>query len=175
MGLIGDAQRGRTMYHSLLKRCVFGFLILLWLGGLGWASERKGPPKVTDKDKCPVCGMFVAKYPDWTSSVLFKDGSVAFFDGPKDMFKYLFNLKRYNPSKKKEDIEAVWVKDYYNLSFIKAGEAWFVLGSDVFGPMGHELIPMGKESEAKEFFKDHKGKRIIKFNEVSAEILTTLD
>jgi copper chaperone NosL len=163
------------MHFFLIKRFVFSLLLLLCYVSLGWASEPKGLPKVTSKDKCPVCGMFVAKYPDWVSIVLFKDGSAAFFDGPKDMFKYLFNLKRYNPAKKKEDIEAVWVKDYYNLSFIKAGEAWFVLGSDVFGPMGHELIPMGKEAEAKEFLKDHKGKRILKFSDVSPEVIATLD
>ena len=163
------------MCCSLIKRFVFSLLLLLCYASLGWASEPKGPPKVTEKDKCPVCGMFVAKYPDWMTSVLFKDGSIAFFDGPKDMFKYLLNLKRFNPSKKKEDVENIWVKDYYSLSFIKAREAWFVLGSDIFGPMGHELIPLGKESEAKEFLKDHKGKRILKFNEVSMEVITPLD
>ena len=46
-------------------------------------------------DKCPVCGMFVAKYPDWVGEIIFTDGSVAFFDGAKDLFKYYFNLDKY--------------------------------------------------------------------------------
>jgi hypothetical protein len=49
--------------------------------------------------------MFVAKYPDWLAQMVFKDGSSAHFDGAKDMFKYLFNLKKYNPSKTTEDIQ----------------------------------------------------------------------
>jgi copper chaperone NosL len=91
------------------------------------------------------------------------------------MFKYLLELKRYNPSKKTEDIDAIWVLDYYSVSPINARNAWYVLGSDVFGPMGRELIPLEKESEAKEFMKDHNGKKILKFSEVTAEVIKTLD
>jgi copper chaperone NosL len=168
---------------NAVKRPVLGFTLkLLVLSLLGYLllgssieAAEKGMPKATAKDKCPVCGMFIFKYPDWTCVVTFKDGTQAFFDGSKDMFKYLFDLKRYNPSKKKEDIDVLWVKDYYTLSPIKAQEAWYVLGSDVFGPMGRELIPLEKESGAKEFMKDHKGKRILKFSEVTPEIIKALD
>jgi len=27
---------------------------------------------VTEKEKCPVCGMFVYKYPTWTGEITFK-------------------------------------------------------------------------------------------------------
>jgi copper chaperone NosL len=163
------------MFHSLIKGFILSLFIFLWLAGLTWASESQKPPKAAPKDKCPVCGMFITKYPDWTGIVLFRDGSRAFFDGPKDLFKYLLDLKRYNPLKKKEDVENIWVNDYYTLSPIKAKEAWYVLGSDIYGPMGHELIPLEKESEAKAFLKDHKGKRILKFSDVSTEVIKTLD
>ncbi|MBI4768781.1 MAG: nitrous oxide reductase accessory protein NosL [Deltaproteobacteria bacterium] len=132
-------------------------------------------PKPTAREKCPVCGMFITKYPDWISVVVFKDGSQAFFDGSKDMFKYFFDLKRYNPSKKKENIEAIWVLDYYSLAPIPAERAWFVVGSDIYGPMGRELIPLEKESGAKEFLKDHKGQKILKFSEVTPEVIKSLD
>jgi copper chaperone NosL len=42
----------------------------------------------TQKDKCPVCGMFVSKYPDWVATVTFKDSTVLFFDGAKDFFTW---------------------------------------------------------------------------------------
>ena len=57
------------------------------------ASEASAGPAAkaaTDKDKCPVCGMFVAKYPGFLAQIQFRDGSIAFFDGPKDFFKYYF-------------------------------------------------------------------------------------
>ena len=60
--------------------------------------------------------MFVAKYPDFLAEIIFKDGSTFFFDGTKDMFKYYFNLKKYNPSKKLEDIDSIYVTDYYSLT-----------------------------------------------------------
>ena len=51
----------------------------------------------------------------------------------------------------------------------------YVLGSDVLGPMGHELVPHEDEAEAKEFMADHKGRRIFRFAEVTPELLDALD
>jgi copper chaperone NosL len=150
--------------------CLLGFLPLSTLG----AAER-GVPKPTAKDKCPVCGMFVAKYPDWLTAVQFRDGSHVYFDGAKDMLKYLDNPKKYDPARKPEDIQAVMVMDYYGLSWIDARKAWYVLGSDVYGPMGRELIPLQKEADAMEFMNDHKGKKIIRFSDVTMEVIKTLD
>jgi copper chaperone NosL len=138
-------------------------------------ATEMGLTKPTAKDKCPVCGMFVAKYPDWLNAILFKDGSHVFFDGAKDMFKYLHDPKRYDSVRKPEDIRAILVGDYYRLNWIDARNAWYVLGSDVYGPMGRELIPLEKEDEAKEFLNDHRGARIIRFSEATAEVIRTLD
>jgi copper chaperone NosL len=138
------------------------------------AAERVAP-KPTPRDKCPVCGMFVVKYPDWVASVRLRDGSHVFFDGAKDMFKYLHDMKKYDPSRRPEDIEAVLVMDYYELAWIDGRKAWYVLGSDVYGPMGRELIPLEREADAREFIKDHKGVRIIRFTEATAEVVKTLD
>lgn len=156
-------------------KCLALCLISMLLLASSAEAVEKGPLKPTMKDKCPVCGMFVAKYPDWTTVILFKDGSHVFFDGAKDLFKYLFDLKHYDPAKKTEEIHAVMVKDYYGLSWINAQKAWFVFGSDVFGPMGRELIPLEKEGDAKEFMNDHKGKRILRFSDVTKEVVRTLD
>ena len=153
--------------------CLLTMGVLLLISPVGAADTQT--PKPTAKDKCPVCGMLVAKYSQWLSVVVFKDGSRAFFDGPKDMFKYLFDMKRYNPSKKAQDIDVIAVTDYYTVSTIDARKAWYVVGSDVFGPMGAELIPLAKESDAKEFMKDHKGQRILKFSEVTPEVIKSFD
>jgi copper chaperone NosL len=150
--------------------CLFGFLLSSPLG----AAERV-VPKPTPRDKCPVCGMFVAKYPDWVTAVRLRDGSHVFFDGVKDMFKYLHDMKKYDPARRPEEIEAVLVMDYYELAWIDARKAWYVLGSDVYGPMGRELIPLEREADAREFMRDHRGIRIIRFSEATAEVVKTLD
>jgi len=131
--------------------------------------------KVSKKDKCPVCGMFVAKYPDFLAQIIFSDGSYAFFDGTKDMFKYFFDLKKYNASKNLSDITSIYVTDYYNMSLIDGRKAWYVIGSDVFGPMGRELMPFAQETDGKVFMKDHSGKKMIRFEAVTPDIIKALE
>ncbi|MBI5633581.1 MAG: nitrous oxide reductase accessory protein NosL [Nitrospirae bacterium] len=135
-----------------------------------FAADLK-PVNVKKDDKCPVCGMFVAKYPHWLAEVIFKDGTYAVFDGPKDMFKYYLNLQKYAPSKKSADITGVYVTEYYSTKLTDAGKLFFVTGSDVYGPMGDEFIPLASEAEAREFMRDHKGTRILRFPEVTTELL----
>jgi len=151
---------------------VYFFLTLSLL--LSHSGDRK-PIKPSPKDKCPVCGMFVAKYPDFLAEILFKDGSSAFFDGTKDMFKYYFNLRKYQPSKNTSDIDSIYVTNYYNLALIDGLPAYYVLGSDIYGPMGRELIPFEKEADTKEFMKDHQGKSILRFKEITYETVKRLD
>jgi nitrous oxide reductase accessory protein NosL len=119
--------------------------------------------------------MFAAKYPDFLAEIVFKDGSYAVFDGPKDMFKYYFQLKKYNPSKKVEDIDSIYVTDYYSLTLIDGHEACYVTESDIYGPMGKELIPFEKEPDAAEFLKDHKGKSSLRFKEITHDLIKGLD
>ena len=132
-------------------------------------------PAPSAKDTCPVCGMFVSLYPDWTATVVYKDGHVAHFDGAKDLFKYLLNLAKYAPQRNAADITAIGVTDYYNVTRIDARSAWYVIGSDTLGPMGHELVPLATEAEAQEFRKDHHGTRILRFTDITQEVLEQLD
>jgi nitrous oxide reductase accessory protein NosL len=58
---------------------------------------------------------------------------------------------------------------------IDARKALYVMGSDVMGPMGHELTPLATRADADDFLKDHKGKRILRYDEVTAEIVAAVD
>jgi nitrous oxide reductase accessory protein NosL len=58
---------------------------------------------------------------------------------------------------------------------IEAGRAFYVIGSDVMGPMGHELAPLATKADAEDFLKDHKGKRILSYGEVTPEIVVKVD
>lgn len=157
-----------------MKHLSIGLLLIFLVASVALAGEKK-PIRPSQKDKCPVCGMFVAKYPDWIAEIIFKDGSYNVFDGAKDMFKYYFDMGKYNASKKQSDIDYIYVTDYYTLTFIDGHKAYYVIGSDVYGPMGRELIPFEKEADVREFMKDHKGKKILMFKDITAEILKTLD
>jgi copper chaperone NosL len=146
--------------------------LLLVLALPAWAG---GLPDPGPRDLCPVCGMVVAKYPAWTATLVYQDGHARHFDGAKDLFKYLFDLPRYARGQRAEDIARIAVTEYYGLKRIDARQAWFVAGSDVLGPMGHELIPLGSRADAEEFLRDHQGRRILRFDEVKPGLPQRLD
>lgn len=156
-----------------MRRRAFCVAVLAWLAGPGRAHAVSPiAPKATDR--CPVCGMFVAKYPDFVAQVVYRDQGYAVFDGAKDLFKYLFAPRSYAPSRDPADIVAIYVTDYYALAAIDGRHAWYVLGSDVYGPMGRELIPFTSEKDAREFMADHKGQRVLRFGEVTPELVKSL-
>ena len=132
-------------------------------------------PDPAPRDLCPVCGMVVSKYPHWIATVVYRDGHAHHFDGAKDMFKYLFEVPRYAKGHSAQDIVRIGVTEYYELKRIDARTAWYVIGSDVLGPMGHELIPLASHADAEEFMRDHQGKRILRFDEVQADLPGKLD
>jgi nitrous oxide reductase accessory protein NosL len=41
--------------------------------------------------------------------------------------------------------------------------------------MGHELVPLASAEEAAEFLADHKGSAVLRFEEVTPELLRELD
>jgi nitrous oxide reductase accessory protein NosL len=119
--------------------------------------------------------MFVSKYPDWVVSTTFTDSTALFFDGIKDFFTYYHTMQKYTPARKQASIASITVHDYYSLKPIDARQAFFVVGSDVYGPMGKELVPFGKATDAQAFFQDHKGKKALHFNEVTPSILKSME
>lgn len=139
------------------------------------AGAAKSPQKPRAQDKCPVCGMFVAKYPNFAAQIQFRDGGVLHFDGNKDLFKCYLDLPRYAPGRKQADVAAIYVTSYYDLKLVDGFAASYVTGSDILGPMGRELIPFANESEAREFLRDHKGKAILRFREVTRGTVAALD
>ncbi len=158
-----------------MKNLAVSFITLLTLVAISADAAGLKARKPANGDKCPVCGMFVAKYPDFAAQVQFRNGTVLHFDGTKDLFKCYQNLPRYSPGRKQGDIVAIFVTGYYSLAPIDAYSAWFVAGSDVFGPMGRELIPFQEEADAREFMKDHKGKSLLRFKDITPAIVKELD
>ena len=138
----------------------------LLLVGVAAAGEPRPPGP---GDRCPVCGMFVEKYRSWTATVVLDDGTQLFFDGPKDMFRFLLDPSGFgrDPS----TIARAYVTDYYTTTMIDARQATFVVGSDVLGPMGQELVPLRSADEAETFVKDHGGSARLAFGEVGEDDL----
>lgn len=158
----------------MIRRLARLAAVLLLLAPAALAGEMAVPPPKPGS-VCPVCGMFVAKFPEWIGYVVYKDGHAHHFDGAKDLFKFLASPKSYVPGHRPEEVATIAVTDYYAVEPISARDAWYVIGSDVLGPMGHELVPLSTEAEARDFLRDHKGKAILRFDQVTPELLGRLD
>ena len=134
------------------------------------AADKSKMIEVPQDAKCPVCGMFVAKYPKWVAQIQLQDGHSHYFDGVKDMMKFYFNPTKYH-AHTNEQISQINVTDYYSLESIDGKKAYYVIGSNVYGPMGEELIPFKNEDEAKKFMTDHFGKKVVSFDEIKEEMI----
>lgn len=131
---------------------------------------------VTQEEKCPVCGMFTYKYPRWAAQIFYGEEHYS-FDGVKDLMKFYFDPMRWGKfeNAQTEKITKILVTDYYSQKGIDGRTAYYVLGSDVLGPMGNELIPFAQESDAKTFMQDHNGKRIVTFDTITEAEVYQLD
>lgn len=147
------------------------FVAWLVLAVSGVAGAWDGPPAAPGpKDRCATCGMLVAKYPAWVAAIVRPDGSCLYFDGPKDLFRFLAR-----PGADTDRKAEVWVTDYYTAKPIKARDAVFVRGSDVLGPMGVELVPLASAELAEEFRADHGGEPPLDFEDVDDAVLEALE
>lgn len=158
-------------------RFVLATAAMLTMGAPTPGSRAMGmgttPKEPTANDKCPVCGMFVKPYPRWWTGLIYEDGTVVYFDGSKDMFKYYLKPDAFGGTKGKK-ISAIYVRDYYTLTWMDAREAFYVIDSDIYGPMGHELVPLATQEDAREFRQDHHGSAILQFNDIDWQILLRL-
>ena len=160
---------------SLVKLLKSFLFVAILVGSQSVFSGPVEPPKPALTDTCPVCGMFASKYPAWLATVVYKDGHAHHFDGAKDLFKYLLDMPKWAPGHRAEDIQTIGVTEYYTMEMIDAKDAYYVIGSEVYGPMGHELIPLVSEEDAKEYMQDHTGVKIMRFDQVKYKLLINLD
>lgn len=146
--------------------------LLLLVAGSNAAAMADPAATVGARERCPVCGMFVAKYPNWITQVRLADGTVRYFDGMKDLLAYYFQPAEFGGTA--GSIREIWAKDYYTLAWLDGRTAYYVVGSDVYGPMGLEFIPFASEKAAQAFAKDHHGKQVLPFKAITEELVNSL-
>ena len=151
-------------------RCVFVYFIA-WLCLVNTSAYANHLTEPSGKERCPVCGMFVAKYATWLAQVQMENGQTYFFDGVKDMLALYFEPHKYNS---KSTVADIYVTDYYTQKWIDGKKAFYVTGSDAFGPMGHEFIPFDSLLAAQAFKKDHHGKHILSFEQIDINLVNEM-
>lgn len=141
--------------------------------------DHKTTIHVEKDEKCPVCGMFAYKYPKWAARMNYVENGKPVthaFDGVKDMMKFYHNPSKWGNYTKHKDAElTILVSDYYTGEAMDGKKAFYVVGSDVMGPMGKEFVPFKTFKSAQTFMKDHKGLQIVEFSKIEEALVYAQD
>ncbi len=128
-------------------------------------------PKPDKKDRCPVCGMFAYKYPSWIAGFVFKSGNKYFHCCPKCMLHNLNNVSKYQPGENREQLALIWVTEYYTTKKMNARDVLFVVGTNLVGPMGLDLIPIKGRAAANNLKRDYRGNLILPLDQITPKVI----
>lgn len=134
-------------------------------------QKRKKTGKIkepTEKDVCTVCGMYPASYPKHNCQIWTMDDSTLHFCSTQCMVNYNADPSKYvkEPAKTK----MAWVTLFSDGMYESAFGTYYVVGSQVNGPMGREAIPFKLKKNAEEFVMANGGK-IVSFPQLTPELV----
>jgi nitrous oxide reductase accessory protein NosL len=169
-----------------------GTATLAALAGCGSGDgDVPDPVTLTTDDACEVCGMIIPNHPGPSVEIFYRDQRPSGHENPArfcstwEAFEYDFE--------RDWTVEAFYVTDYsavdWSLStaggdqllsrhpeasaFVDAESVTFVVGSDVKGAMGRDLIGFSNRADAEAFRDDYRGS-LSAFNDVTSETIAGL-
>ena len=132
------------------------------------------PQYVQRSTRCPVCGMYPYRTPQWTAQIVFNDQTASSFDSPVDLFRFLNNMVVFDKQHKPADIGAIYVADYSTKAWVDAKKAFFVIGSKALGPMNDPNLPAFATREAADAHIKAQGGKVLLFGEVTRDVIKSL-
>ena len=124
--------------------------------------------------RCPVCGMYPARAPDWAAQLIFSNGDAQFFDSPLSLFMYLSDVARYSPGRSAGEIVARYVTDFGSRQMLDAASAFYVVGSSAQGPMRAGNLPAFATREDAQVFAQRRGGSVLPFGAIDAALIAPL-
>ncbi len=126
--------------------------------------------------RCPVCGMYPARAPDWAAQLIFSNGDAQFFDSPLSLFMYLGDVARYSPGRSADDVAAQFVTDASGPSrrWIDAKSAFYVVDSSARGPMRAGNLPAFATQQAARQFAEQRGGDAKAFADIDTALVQRL-
>jgi len=163
-------------------------------GGGGDGGDAPDPVTLDESDSCDVCGMVIPNHPGPTSEIFYAGEepnghpNPARFDSTWEAFQFDFERRDRGWSR-----EAFYVTDYsaveYEVfedggdtlvtthpdagAFADAEAVTFVVGSEVVGAMGRDLLAFGDEGDA-EAFQSEYGGDLAGFGDVTESMVASL-
>ena len=117
----------------------------------------------TKEARCRNCGMRIDPASQWRAELVAVDGTSTAFDTPRCALQSWRGGK--TPAK------SVRVQDYYERRMHDGAEVRFMLGGDIVGPMGPDLVPVEPALVSK-FIQDHGAERALRLDEVTLDTLS---
>ena len=131
-----------------------------------------GSPRAVPADaRCPVCGMYPARAPEWAAQVIFSNGDAQFFDSPASLFTYLHDVSRYTPGHSTDQIIASYVNDADSGGWLPALGAVYVQGSSARGPMRTGNLPAFADAASAQRFANLRGGVLLRAAEITPDML----
>ena len=120
-----------------------------------------GQMHIHPSDRCPLCAMRPARYPEFSCGIRLEDNRTYYFCSPRCLLSVWADPQRYLKMTA-EDIARITVRHYFTGEQIDGNTALWISGSDVIGPMGPALIPLNTEAEGVAFKRRHGATRIFR-------------
>lgn len=156
----------RPFLRPVLARVAAGALATLAALLLATACNDAPSALAQPTGRCANCGMHVAADSGFTTGATTAAGADVVFDSPKCLFRWLTSPAGAGAS-------ATWVTEYFTRARTPVDDALYVLGSDISGPMGRDLVPVAPRERADHFAASHGG-RVITRAEITAEVVEGL-
>jgi copper chaperone NosL len=128
--------------------------------------DKNGAMQISEADRCPVCGMRIAKHKKFASAIELSSGEAYYFCGTGCLIKSWLHPEIFI-GKPKSALERAVTPEYFGGKYIDALSARWVAGSDVVGPMGPALVPLKNDADLATFKKRHGGKTVFRLGELT--------
>ncbi len=113
------------------------------------------PRPVPANARCPVCGMYPARAPEWAAQLIYSNGDAHFFDSPLSLFIFLQDAGR----------SGAW---------LNAKATVYVSGSSLLGPMRAGNLPAFSSAAAAQQFSAQYGGTLLQAQQISPQLLQSL-
>jgi copper chaperone NosL len=115
--------------------------------------------------RCKHCGMRIDPTSAWRADLVGEDGKVTSFDTPRCALQSWRSGTTL--------AKTIRVHEYYDRQTRDGNDLRFVIGGDVVGPMGPDLVPVDPPRSSK-FIQDHGADRALRLDEVTTQVLSSI-
>lgn len=161
---LASRSLARRRFFGALTRGALGVSAFVWAACAGGDDEASAQ-RASASGRCALCGMRVSRGAAFASGAREASGGEVVFDSVKCMFRWLGQHS---------DAREPWTTEHLSRTERPARDLFYVMGTDIEGPMGADLVPVDTREHAEQIRTSHHGTQILAFGEVTSGVLDEL-